>query len=137
MDYGMWKFHGTRKTKHDFFFISNSFWQFCSIEETKEKKIKRKKETQFEQNMGRVGLALLLVMVACLPTLIALDTQNCWLSQILRYVALFMLAYTCSCPIKPSHFLILIFHLCIRLDEFIFYCMESMIGCVIMDDIYI
>jgi len=47
------------------------------MEETKEKKIKKKKETQFEQNMGRVGLALLLVMVAYLPTFIALDTQNC------------------------------------------------------------
>jgi len=131
MDYDMWKFHGTRKTKHDFFSFQIPF-DNCSIEETKEKK-----NTILEQNMRRVGLALLLVMAAYLPTFIALDTQNCWLSQILRYVAPFMLAYTFSCLTKPSHFLILIFHPCIRLDKFIFYCMESMIGYVVMDNIYI
>jgi len=71
----MWKFHGTRKTKNDFFSFQIPF-DNCSIEETKEKK-KRKKHTILEQNMGRVGLALLLVMAGYLPTFIALDTQNC------------------------------------------------------------
>jgi hypothetical protein len=94
----------------------------CSIEETKEKRKSRKKKKHNPwAKHGRVGLALLLVMVAYLPTFFALDTQNCWLSQILRYVALFMLAYTFSCPTKPSHFLILIFHLCIPLDKFLYY----------------
>jgi hypothetical protein len=37
----------------------------------------KKRNTILEENMGRVELALLLVMVAYLPTFFALDTQNC------------------------------------------------------------
>jgi hypothetical protein len=49
------------------------------LKKQKKKKIKKKKKknTILEQNMGRVGLALLLVKAAYLPTFIALDTQNC------------------------------------------------------------